>query len=81
MQIGENNFTCLTGSCNFVVFEKFTCAYWHRIAWEIMLLPIFFTDVIHSTLDDRKKPAFFQLDLTLILHVCDHLHVYNNSEL
>ena len=26
--------------CNFVIFEKFTHAYQHKIALEIMLLPI-----------------------------------------
>ena len=30
----------LTVSCNFVVFEKFTRAYLHQIALEIMLLPV-----------------------------------------
>ena len=37
------NVVCLdfsTGSCNFVVFEKFTRAYLHQTALEIMLLPI-----------------------------------------
>ena len=34
------NSTRLTGSCNCVVFEKFTRAYWHQIALEIILLPI-----------------------------------------
>ena len=28
------------GSCSFVVFEKFTCAYLHKIALDIMLLPL-----------------------------------------
>ena len=27
------------GSCNFVVFEKFTCADLHQLAHEIMSLP------------------------------------------
>ena len=29
-----------TGSCNFVVFEKFTRTSFHQIALEVMLLPI-----------------------------------------
>ena len=28
------------GSCNFVAFEKFTRAYWHQSALDIMLLPL-----------------------------------------
>ena len=28
------------GSCSFVVFEKFTCANLHKIAPDIMLLPL-----------------------------------------
>ena len=33
------NCTCPTGSCNFFVFEKYTRAYLHQIALEIMSLP------------------------------------------
>ena len=29
-----------TGSCDFVAFKKFTRAYWHQIALEIMFLPV-----------------------------------------
>ena len=29
-----------TGSCDFVAFKKFTRAYWHQIALEIMFLPM-----------------------------------------
>ena len=29
-----------TGSCDFVAFKKFTHAYWHQIALEIMFLPM-----------------------------------------
>ena len=42
MQFGVNvqqlNYTRLTGLYSFVVFEKFTSAYLHQIAWEIILL-------------------------------------------
>ena len=34
------NCTRPRGSCNFVVFEKFTRAYQHQISLEIMLLPV-----------------------------------------
>ena len=33
------NCTCPTGSCSFVVFEKYTRAYLHQIALKIMSLP------------------------------------------
>ena len=32
------NCTCLMHSCNYVVFEKFTCAYYHQIDFEKLLL-------------------------------------------
>ena len=38
MLIQQLNCTCLAGLCSFVVFEKFTSAYLHQIAWEIILL-------------------------------------------
>ena len=30
----------LRGSCNYVVFENFTRAFWNKLAFEFMLLPI-----------------------------------------
>ena len=59
-----------TGSCNFVVFEKFTLTCLHQIALEVILLPIrIYIYIYHSAI----VSCFGFIWITLKYHFCTPL--------
>ena len=63
------NLTCPTGSCNFVIIEKFTRAYYHQIAREIINIQqteksvLFFFNKPAYTLEKQTVPPWRKLSL------------------
>ena len=63
------NRTCPTGSCNFVITEKFTRAYYHQIAREIINIQhteksvLFFFNRPAYTLEKKTEPSWRKLSL------------------